>query len=573
MAASLACLQARIDTFSAPATSKSRRTSSKSKKAPSKPKSAWPLALPSAHDLAFAGFVWKPTTASPDNVQCFSCHCQLDGWEENDVPAYEHLTHSPSCGFAVVTCIRLRTGDPGRSEDDPISDAMMQARRDTFGESWPLDSNEGFPSIEQLVEAGWYYDPTLDTPDGATCAYCSLSLDAWDVGDDPMEEHRRRAPDCLFFALKELYHPAPKAASKKGKRASTRTSTASTASKTRGKKRASEQIDDSISSVVEKPTRRKKRTSEQIDDTIEAVKPKATRGKKRASTQIDDTVSSVTEKPTRDRKRASTQIDDTIDIVIEKATRGKKHATEQTDSTMDHVKEEQPSALAPAPKSKAKKAAPRAKRASTASTTTKSRGKKRTSEQIEDTDVVETSPKRIRHSSVSSFPDSLLAGTPKRAPTELAGPEALEVEQAEPEMEDLEADISSLPASLLVGTPKKTPTRRMTPEDVQQAQEWDPVDIDAFFGNTDELQAFMNDVVIDAGLDAIVPAGAIAEDLQAAVLDGLTKSEKEMSVEQWVLYNAKRGEEKLRQACEKQILAFEVQAMRARAAIESLPIY
>lgn len=150
MAASLASLQARLDTFAAPVTSKSRRTSTKSKKAPSKSKNAWPLALPSAHDLAFAGFVWKPTTASPDNVQCFACHCQLDGWEENDVPAYEHLTHSPSCGFAVVTCIRLRSGDPGRSEDDPTSDAMMQARRDTFTAEWPLDSNEGYPSIEQV---------------------------------------------------------------------------------------------------------------------------------------------------------------------------------------------------------------------------------------------------------------------------------------------------------------------------------------------------------------------------------------------------------------------------------------
>lgn len=159
MAASLACLQARIDTFSAPAASKARRTSSKTKKAPSRSKNAWPLAAPSAHDLAFAGFVWKPTTASPDNVQCFSCHCQLDGWEDNDVPAYEHLTHSPSCGFAVVTCIRLRTGDPGRSEDDPGCEAMTQARRDTFGEAWPLDSNEGFPSIEQVGFCSLHCDP------------------------------------------------------------------------------------------------------------------------------------------------------------------------------------------------------------------------------------------------------------------------------------------------------------------------------------------------------------------------------------------------------------------------------
>ncbi|KAH6633031.1 hypothetical protein C7974DRAFT_163593 [Boeremia exigua] len=572
MAPSLACLQARLETFTAPVTSKSRRTSSKSKKAPPKPRSVWPLALPSAHDLAFAGFVWKPTTTSPDNVQCFSCHCQLDGWEENDVPAYEHLTHSPSCGFAVVTCIRLRSGDPGKSEDDPVSDAMMQARRDTFGDAWPLDSNEGYPSIEQLVAAGWYYDPTLDTPDGATCPYCSLSLDAWDIGDDPMEEHRRRASDCLFFALKELYHSTTKTTSKKGKRGSARTSTASTASKTtRAKKRASELIDESISSLLD-PVRSKRRTSEQADDSIESVKPKATRGRKRASTQIDDTVPTAAEKSTRSRGRASTQIDNTIDSIVDKPTRGKKKAVEHVGSTTDDGQDEP--APPPAPKPKAKKAAPKTKRTSSASTTTKSRGKKRPSDQIEDIEVVEdSSPKRVRHSSVSSFPDSLLAGTPKGAPVELVDTEPTEPGPAEPEAEEMEADVSSLPASLLVGTPKKTPTRMMTPEKAEQGHNWDPIDIDAFFGNTEQLQVLINDIIIDAGLDAIIPAGTASEDLQAAVLDGLTKSEKEMSVEQWVLYNAKRGEEKLRQACEKQILAFDAQAIRAREAIENLPIY
>ncbi|KAF3044279.1 hypothetical protein E8E12_003348 [Didymella heteroderae] len=608
MAASLASLQARIDTFTAPA-SKARRTSSKTKKAPSKSKNAWPLALPSAHDLAFAGFVWKPTTASPDNVQCFSCHCQLDGWEENDVPAYEHLTHSPNCGFAVVTCIRLRSGDPGRSEDDPASDAMMQARRDTFEHGWPLDANEGYPS---LVEAGWYYDPTLDTPDGATCAYCSLSLDAWDIGDDPMEEHRRRAPECLFFALRELYNPPPKATTKKGKRASSRASTASTASKTtRGKKRASEQIDDSISSVIEKPTRGKKRISETTDLTIEDVKPKATRGRKRASTQVDDSISSVIEKPTRGgRKRASTAIDTTMDSVIEKPTRGgrkrastaidntldntidivvakptrsRKKAAEKIDTTMDNVNDEQspepePPA-APVPKTKAKKAAPKAKRASSASTTTKTtRGKKRMSDQAENTENAESSPKRTRHSSVSSFPDSLLAGTPKSVPAEFAEPEDVDKSvPTEPEVEDAENDISSLPASLLVGTPKKTPTRMKTPEaeeeEAQEEQKWDPIDMDAFFGNTEGVAAFMNDIVIDAGLDAIVAAGSSDEELQAAVYAGLTAAEKKMTIKQWVLYNAKRGEEKLRQACEKQILAFEAEAKKARAAIEAIPTY
>jgi hypothetical protein len=101
-------------------------------------------------DLAYAGFIFKPTSASPDNVQCFHCQTQLDGWEETDVPAFEHLTHSPHCGFAINVCIRLRNGDPGRTEDDPLSGGMMDARRRTFADLWPLDVAAGFPSVEQV---------------------------------------------------------------------------------------------------------------------------------------------------------------------------------------------------------------------------------------------------------------------------------------------------------------------------------------------------------------------------------------------------------------------------------------
>jgi hypothetical protein len=146
-----ASLQARLDTFAAPKT-KSRRPSARGKKAAPKapPKGGWPLESPRPHDLAYAGFVFKPTTASPDNVQCFHCQTQLDGWEPNDVPAYEHLTHSPNCGFALNLCIRLRDGDPGRNEEDPLSERMMESRRETFQDLWPLDVAAGYPSIEHV---------------------------------------------------------------------------------------------------------------------------------------------------------------------------------------------------------------------------------------------------------------------------------------------------------------------------------------------------------------------------------------------------------------------------------------
>jgi hypothetical protein len=543
MDASLATYQARLATFQGAPPAKTRRSSSKSKKPAPKAKAAWPLAAPSAEDLAFAGFVWKPTSASPDNVQCWACNCQLDGWEEADVPTYEHLTHSPSCGFAVVTTIRLRHGDPGRTEEDPVSEQMIAARKETFGDLWPLDVSAGYPSVDQLAEAGWFYDPTEETPDGTTCAYCHLSLDAWDAGDHPLEEHRRRASDCLFFALNELYHPVepePKKGKRvtKGKRASSRSSIASNATSTTAPKK--------------KATRGKKRASEAIDDTqmseAPAPKQKATRGKKTASEAIDDTqMSEATTRGTRGRKRASDSIDDTqLSKATTKATRGRKRASEAIDDT--HMSE------AIAPKKKP------------------TRGKKRTSEAIEDDaqlpEAHHDTSKRMRFSSMSSFPDDLDVGTPKNQPTETVN---------EP------FTMSSLPASLLVGTPKRTPAHlreaevNKTPSPKQAGDEeinsWKPTDIDAFFSNQEDARGFFNGVMIDAGLDELTVAGTTPKQIQAAVLSALTDEEKEMTIEQWVMYNAQRGEEKLRKACEQQIAAFKAEGKRALAQMAAIPTY
>lgn len=68
----------------------------------------------------------------------------------------------------------------------------------------------------QLVEAGWCYDPSPEYDDGVTCFYCDLSLDGWEPKDNPADEHRKRSPDCPFFALVEQH--AATRAPKKGKK-------------------------------------------------------------------------------------------------------------------------------------------------------------------------------------------------------------------------------------------------------------------------------------------------------------------------------------------------------------------
>jgi hypothetical protein len=38
-----------------------------------------------------------------------------------------------------------------------------------------------------------------DDEDMCECVQCGLALDGWEDGDDPMHEHRKRAPNCAFF--------------------------------------------------------------------------------------------------------------------------------------------------------------------------------------------------------------------------------------------------------------------------------------------------------------------------------------------------------------------------------------
>jgi hypothetical protein len=403
-----------------------------------------------------------------------------------------------------------------------------------------------------MAAAGWYYDPTEDTHDGVTCPYCSLSLDAWDAGDDALEEHRRRAPDCLFFALNELYHPPPQPEPKKGKRASARTSTASTAS-TKVKKAAPKAASKAASKTAPKAV---PKLSPETSPTPPKISPKPSSGSSPESSPIVAPMAAPVIAPKTAPKAAP------------------KATTKAAPRTAPKAKPKTPPEPAPEPAPKPiLKAAPKtaseaapvkrtSTRTSNASYISRTQAKKRASEEVEAVEESPVSQKRHRYSSVSSLPDDLLAGTPKRTPPDFAESE-----------DEEEHEMSSFPASLPVGTPKKTPTHLGENDNAANPDPWQPIDIDNFFGSAQEVGGFMNDILVDAGLDDIVAAGGTAEDLQAAVLAGLTESEKQMTIEKWVLYNAKRGEEKLRVACEKQMVAFEAEVSRARAVLESIPTY
>ncbi|KAF2642517.1 inhibitor of apoptosis repeat-containing protein [Massarina eburnea CBS 473.64] len=558
--------QARLETFAPPKT-KSRRNSTRGKKPAPKAaqKGGWPLAAPTPDDLAYAGFVFAPTSVSHDNVQCFSCQTQLDGWEESDTPAFEHLTHSPNCGFAINVCIRLRSGlnDPGRTEDDPLSEGMLEARRNTFANLWPLDEAEGFPGVEQMIRAGWYYDPMEDAPDGVTCPYCALSLDAWDAGDDPTEEHRRRSSDCLFFTLNELYRPTqkPKKAAR-AKRSSTRSSTASKTT-TRTKKAAAKEKplphppSDYVSTNLDQVsdfTKGNFIASTPKNEPKELVR-KTRKAPARTSTAsvasnrvvsdftkgnfIESTPESEPEKEAT-RKRKVPARSPTLSAASDRLNVDKISDFSKDNNFIASTPEDEPKKE---PARKTRKAPARTSTssvaASVASTRSTRQNNKRTSEVLDDEDEPEAAPASPKRARVSDLTRSFIASTPREEPK----------------------DSGSYP---------KTPATPTTPEGPPPGTGWEPTNMDEFFDKSGELFRVVSNMIIDSGLDKenvnMEEAPAV---LAESIKQRLTDPEKQMTVEEWVLYNAKRGEEQLRVECERQILAFEAQGRRALAAIDA----
>jgi hypothetical protein len=242
-----------------------------------------------------------------------------------------------------------------------MSPELVDARTSTFGDMWPHEHKKGWkPKVKQMVEAGWAYDPSPADEDGATCYYCNMSLDGWEPKDSPLEEHRRREPDCLFFALMDRY----KSTRRKGGRG--RASTASKASRLSTQSVQSTfseapslmslgdagpqldvedsiALDTTISSDTgkgrKKTTRTKKKTTSRQASVEPAVQYPTLQDPPQAEDDIyevpvDDEPMSVIEqpKPKRSRKpknaQDSTIIDDSMAEPAPKSTRGRKKAKE-----------------------------------------------------------------------------------------------------------------------------------------------------------------------------------------------------------------------------------------------------
>ncbi|TLD17048.1 uncharacterized protein PgNI_01405 [Pyricularia grisea] len=325
----------RLASFLEPQPVAKRRASNASSRTPKT--LTWPHKFLPPFELAKAGFYFDPHPSNPDNVTCFLCHKQMDGWEAEDNPIEEHLKHSPSCGWAVTAAVEAE--HDGLEQVDPREARLLEARKATFAGRWPYESKKGWKcKIKQLAEAGWIYTPTNESDDNTTCAYCQLALDGWEASDKPIDEHYKRSPDCPFFEFINSRPPPKKTRAKatrgsKASRASTQ-SAATAASDLTTVTDIPADYDDSVMTTASVMTQSSKKTAK-TKKAPAATKARKARTKKEEPVEIHEDIEPEDEetpppppppKPARGRKRASDSMEDSA-ITNSEAPAPKKRAT------------------------------------------------------------------------------------------------------------------------------------------------------------------------------------------------------------------------------------------------------
>ncbi|KLU91033.1 hypothetical protein MAPG_09558 [Magnaporthiopsis poae ATCC 64411] len=326
----------RLSSFLGPqAVTKQRRASNSSSRTPKT--LSWPHKFLPPFELAKAGFYFDPHPGNPDNVVCFLCNKNMDGWEADDSPVEEHLKHSPDCGWAVTAAVEAEC--QGLEQVDPRDPRMVEARKATFAGKWPYESKKGWKcKTKQLAEAGWIYTPTNESDDNTTCAYCQLSLDGWEAADKPMDEHFKRASGCPFFELINKKPAPPKRVPKsrlprgsKVSRVSTQSAVTAASDVTSVADIAADHEDSvmTMSSVVTTASKKTTRTRK-----APASKGRKTKAKKDEPVEIHEDADThdadmpppPPPKPARGRKRASDAVEDPV-LTNAEAPAPKKRAT------------------------------------------------------------------------------------------------------------------------------------------------------------------------------------------------------------------------------------------------------
>jgi hypothetical protein len=134
-----------------------------------------------------------------DRVMCFYCDIICEQWNvEIDDPYEVHQILSPNCSF-VKSMLHNNPSQCDKIISISSNYIDPQKRLASFS-TW---SNAKFPSRDQLVRAGFFYNNVK-----ITCFYCNGSFTNWESDNHPIAEHVRLFPHCNYarqLCGEELY--------------------------------------------------------------------------------------------------------------------------------------------------------------------------------------------------------------------------------------------------------------------------------------------------------------------------------------------------------------------------------
>jgi baculoviral IAP repeat-containing protein 7/8 len=160
--------------------------------------------IPSSAQMIEAGFF---SCNIGDRVICIYCNLICQQWIPPHTydPCEVHKTLSPKCPYvksklihyaasSTITVDECSTGVTSSSHLPTSCNpayAEIPQRHASFA-TWP---NKNVPSVDKLVQAGFFYTGTKTI---VTCFYCNGTLNNWGANDNPMIEHARWFSQCAY---------------------------------------------------------------------------------------------------------------------------------------------------------------------------------------------------------------------------------------------------------------------------------------------------------------------------------------------------------------------------------------
>lgn len=199
-------------------------------------------------------------------------------------------------------------------------------------------------------------------------------------------------------------------------------------------------------------------------------------------------------------------------------------------------------------------------------------------------------PTPARHSSVRIMRTQTPAkSTPARGSTPTPSPQSSDAENQPPSSRPSARPLPPVPqlaqrVPLADTTPDHanvSPSKRNMLNNITSAAPWSPTDLEAvFLASPVKANLALNSVALSDwdkenqnALDAVnldKLDGKTLGEVVRRVRSGMSDAEKKMSVEEWVRWNAARGEERLKGECEGMVMTFEKVGGRALRTLEGI---